>query len=355
MASVLDLLQGHSTIDVLHYERGELITEMPAGEVILSVGCGSLAYFDWFSSKYPHKVSRHVGIDILPRPEGLPPSIEWHEGSLADLSMIPDNSIDLIFAGQAIEHVPTYEALDFFEHAHRVLRQDEWLVMDSPNFDITRVWPFPNPEHVIEYTPRQMRSILEAAGFRVAYCKGILLAIEDGEIINDPYQYERIDYRRLKEAKVRPNESFIWWIEARKTAGFDRRRVAGILQHANRSYERERVRSVKRSAQAAQASAQNPPSDSTPVARRLFRTLVPQTVRRFMRAGYRIATGWYTRTGSQRLQDVQALAETQAEITDNILRRLSRLEAQVTDGGMPQDARLAGLEEPYQVARRSSE
>jgi len=352
-------------LDLIHKLRGELLSEMPPAKVVLSVGCAGSWYFQWFNEKFPHRVDRHVGFDTLPPPSDLPTEVEWHQGSMADMSTVPDSSIDLIFAGQAIEHVPVTECSSFLQHAYRILKPQGWLVMDSPNFSITGPWPFPNPEHVIEYTPKQMRVILKTAGFHVMHCKGILLCKETGKLLDDPYNYERVNYRRIKEAKERPEESFIWWIQATRSGRFDTNRLARLLTTINRSYERERARFAKREERAPQKRAAVTGASRFHLGqafRQVLRRLIPRRVRWLARAAFKRITGLYyrdimrqQRDFTERLEAIQhqvtvalpARVDAQGEVMDLLLRRLRMLEEEVAALGQP----LQRLEETQRALR----
>jgi O-antigen chain-terminating methyltransferase len=309
---------------------------MPPARVVLSAGCSGPWYFEWLNEKHPSSIERHIGFDLGPRPDDLPAEIEYHQRSFCDLSPIADESVDLIFAGQAIEHIAAEDSLDFFQHAHRVLKKDAWLVLDSPNFTITNPWPYVNPEHVIEYTPKQMKNILKAAGFEVARVKGLLLCRENKKVLDEPYDYQRIDERRIREGKHRPEDSFIWWIEARNRGRFNERKLTGFLKRATREYERDLARMAKqREIEARKAAKQEQqPHGSGP--RRLARRLVPRRIRWASKATFKRITGLYHRDQMRLLTDTRdrvgelqaavpilsSKLDTQDELIAMILRRL---------------------------------
>lgn len=241
--------------DLIHEQRGELLAEMPAAQTVVSAGSSGTWYFKWFQEKYPHLVKRHIAFELDDRPDDLPPGIDYHQRSFCDMSNVPDESVGLVFAGQSIEHVSTADAFDFFAHAHRVLAPGGWLVMDSPNFAITDEWPYVNPDHIIEYTPRQMSAIVKAAGFEVGTVKGLLLCRQNGKVIHDPYEFSRIDQRRIRDAKTRPKDSFIWWMEARKTKKFGASRLRKLLDRTNHAYERQVAKTARRKEKVERESA----------------------------------------------------------------------------------------------------
>ena len=312
--------------ELIHKLRGELLAEMPPAEIVLSAGCSGGWYFQWFDERYPHEIKRHIGFDIEPAPKELPANVEYHEHSFCDMSLIPDASVDLIFAGQAIEHVTTAESFAFYQHASRVLKESGWLVMDSPNFAITRKWPYVNPDHIIEYRTEQMEAILGAAGFKVASCKGILLCKQNEKILDDPYEYEGIDVRRIREAKTRAADSFIWWMEARREGKFNAKRLLKVLDKTNRQYEREFGTTAVPGADAPPQQSVGGPGPIGRLSRYprgLARRVVPRPLRKAARVGFKRVTGLYYRDQMAVLSDINARVSHLLSVTSGLETRLS--------------------------------
>ena len=89
--------------------------------------------------------------------------------SMVDLSDYPDDSVDLVYSGQSIEHVPPDLAAKVLSEVHRVLRPGAFLAIDTPNARVTRLQQaeFIDPDHEHEYTDAEMRALLTGAGFEV--------------------------------------------------------------------------------------------------------------------------------------------------------------------------------------------
>ena len=68
----------------LHEARSIALAAMPSGaETVLSAGANGLWYFEWFDAEYG-TVPRHIGVEAyLPRPDDLPPNVEWISADLA--------------------------------------------------------------------------------------------------------------------------------------------------------------------------------------------------------------------------------------------------------------------------------
>lgn len=103
--------------------------------------------------------------------------VNYVYASMTDLSAIADDSIDLVYAGQSIEHVTCAEANQVIQEVRRVLRRGGHFCFDTPNRNVTQ-YGFPNfivDDHKYEYTHQEMKEILERNGFEIQEAKGITL------------------------------------------------------------------------------------------------------------------------------------------------------------------------------------
>lgn len=206
----------------LHELRSFLLSSMPAGaQTVCSVGCSGAWYFDWVTREYG-PVARHIGVEYFtPKPDDLPANVEWLAQTAGDMSAVPDASVDMLISGQNLEHLPLADIIGFFRHAWRILRPGGWLIMDSPNGAITSLIGWQQPEHVAEYTPDDMRQLLPAAGFDVIQEKG-LICLRDKNGTTSKLPDMNWDagsgnaLRRAMEGLAAPDDSFVWWFEARK-------------------------------------------------------------------------------------------------------------------------------------------
>ena len=207
---------------VLHRGRTAFLSQIPKGaETFLSAGCAGLWFFEWVEQCYGD-IPRHIGLEYYtPRPAGLPSNVEWIENTCSDMSGVADRSCDLVFSGQNLEHLWTDEAIGFFLEAARVTRPGGLLVMDSPNRSITedlRTWS--HPEHTVELTTAEAVEVTELAGFDVVTVKGIWLSRDPATGTVVPFQNPDDATLSLEERLVggvaRPEDAFLWWIEARR-------------------------------------------------------------------------------------------------------------------------------------------
>ena len=210
---------------------------------ILSAGASGSWYFDWFDQEYG-PVTRHIGVEAyLPRPEHLPPNVEWVEADLAateGVASVPTGSVDLVFSGQNLEHLWPDQMIAFLVESNRALRAGGFLVVDSPNRELTEAYQWSMAEHTVELTPSEAEELLTLAGFKVEHMKGVWLCRDRNTLLpldpSGPLTGPGGFVHRIVQATSRPSDSFIWWAEARKVAAPDREglrsAVAQIFERA---------------------------------------------------------------------------------------------------------------------------
>jgi SAM-dependent methyltransferase len=209
---------------ILHHLRGEELKQLPKNvKNFLSVGCAGTWYFLWVESCCG-PLGRHIGIEYYsPRPSDLPPNAEWIENTAGDMAAIRDESCEVLFSGQNIEHLWPEEIANFLCESHRVLKPGGLLVIDSPNRLATEKLCWSHPEHTFELSPDEAHDLLELSGFEVTAMRGMWLCLEPGQ--GRAHRLEELHSigawsvkTRITRARARPNEAFCWWLEARKTS-----------------------------------------------------------------------------------------------------------------------------------------
>jgi SAM-dependent methyltransferase len=213
---------------MLHELRSCELTRMPkVTGTVLSAGASGKVYFDWITEFYG-PIKRHIGLELyLPEPSDLPPGVEWVKSSVADMDGVDDADVDLIFSGQNFEHLFGDDAIGFLLECHRVTRVGGWLVIDSPQREITSALGWTQPEHTIEFTAAEATELVTLAGFDVVSVRGLWLCRDQrtGEML--PLWPEaspdegRDDLaqavaRRVVLAQDDPANSFVWWLEAQR-------------------------------------------------------------------------------------------------------------------------------------------
>jgi SAM-dependent methyltransferase len=95
--------------------------------------------------------------------------VQYAYHSMVDLSAYEDESFDLVYSGQTIEHVTEDECDRTLAEVFRVLEPGGWLAVDTPNDTVCRLHrpDYINDDHKVEYTHEQFTAKLEKAGFDI--------------------------------------------------------------------------------------------------------------------------------------------------------------------------------------------
>jgi glycosyltransferase involved in cell wall biosynthesis/SAM-dependent methyltransferase len=182
-------------VETLHSVRCQLVRRLPQADHILDLGGaapnsiqGALLVMG-----YPYPVCSLTIVDLPPADrlgryacgskEGEGGWIDTEMGplrylhtSMTDLSDIEDGSMDLVLAGQSIEHVSEKDGRQTMQEVLRVLRPGGMFCLDTPNAALTRIQlrgSFMHPEHRVEYEVSGLVARLQAAGFTIKDVRGI--------------------------------------------------------------------------------------------------------------------------------------------------------------------------------------
>lgn len=169
-----------------HHARLLLVSSLlPKADKILDLGGANGSIYEM---GYPHKFKEITVVDLPPeerdamykdlelKPTETPNGkIRVHFGDMSDLSFVPSNSIDLVWSGESIEHIDEDAGKRMVQEAYRVLKPGGSFCLDTPNRLVTQIHTsgFIHPEHKLEYYPKQLRTLLKRAGFKIADQRGI--------------------------------------------------------------------------------------------------------------------------------------------------------------------------------------
>lgn len=213
----------HDFNEFIHSLRTIRLRQMPRGaETVLSAGAAGQWYLDWIAANYPG-IRRHIAVEqFQPRPDPLPAGVEWLQCSMTDLSAVESNAVDLLFAGQVIEHLPLGGVSAFLAEAWRVLKIGGSLIVDSPNRATVQPLGWNHPDHTVEFTVDEWRRMLDLAGFASYNTFGVWLLRDNWSDSLLPLEINIGGSfwpygRRIAEAERNPENSFIWWNESNKT------------------------------------------------------------------------------------------------------------------------------------------
>ncbi len=205
----------------LHELRSIELRRLPIdGGVLLSAGCAGGWYFDWLEA-CAGPFERHIGVELYaPEPPELPANVTWIAETASAMPGVADDSVDVVFSGQNIEHLWIDDMVGFLTEASRVCRSGGWLVIDSPNRVSVEAMGWTHPEHTIELAASEATYLLALAGFAPRVVRGLWTCRDPRTGDWLPLFGELGDVREVLErtAGVRDvDDAHLWWIEAQKT------------------------------------------------------------------------------------------------------------------------------------------
>ena len=172
-------------IEAHHQARLKLVqSDLPAAEYVIDLGGASSNYQagDLMLMGYPHQPQQIDIIDLNPAVlvnQSNPQQITTQDGikvnyirrSMTDFSGFKDNTVDLVWSGQSIEHITELEAEAVIQEIFRVLKPGGSFCLDTPNRQLTKLLlrgtGFVHPEHKIEYYPQELAAKIQQQGFLI--------------------------------------------------------------------------------------------------------------------------------------------------------------------------------------------
>lgn len=188
---------------MIHHARVKLVaTRLPKARIIVDLGAAAGSIY---AMGYPYVFEKLIAVDLPPQDridtyrnlelaEVMTPNgpIKPLLRRMSDLEPVGSASVDLVWAGQSIEHITEAEAEKVYEEVRRILKPGGQFCLDTPNRLMTEIhvgtggWI--HPEHKIEYYPDRLQRNLRRAGFTIVDQVGLI------DMINTRRQ-GYIDYR----------------------------------------------------------------------------------------------------------------------------------------------------------------
>lgn len=175
----------------LHHSRCDFVRSFPRAKRILDLG--GTAQHDPAGAMivmgYPYRFDELIIVDLPhddrhdiythsapitehAHPQGM---VRYRYHSMVDLSQYEDDSFDLVYSGQTIEHVSPDDCDTVLNGVYRVLKPGGWFMVDTPNGPVCRMQQdeFINPDHEVEYGHEEFVAKLRAAKFNVRLEQGL--------------------------------------------------------------------------------------------------------------------------------------------------------------------------------------
>ncbi len=172
----------------LHYSRCQFIKSLPRANTILDLGGASQNSLKGalVQMGYPYQFEKLVIVDLPDGKDNQPKNtkeiqtklgpVTYNYHSMTDLSQYSDESFDMVFSGQSIEHITLEQGKFILKEVFRILKPGGFLCLDTPNGVACRLHipsDFINIDHEIEYTHEELSNKIEVVGFKILEAKGL--------------------------------------------------------------------------------------------------------------------------------------------------------------------------------------
>lgn len=215
-------------LSLIHQARIRLVsTLLPQGDIILDLGGANCPLY---KMEYPHKFKKLYMIDLPPDErcdmykeitvdtncDGGEVVIQYAD--MTELGAFSDESVDFVWSGQSIEHIPLDAARKMCKQVYRVLKPGGAFCLDTPNRLITQIHTagigggFIHPEHFIEYEPIQLSALLKESGFVVKKALGIC----EMPMTSRNGKFHYVDFLYGKEISHKVEKSYIQYFHCVK-------------------------------------------------------------------------------------------------------------------------------------------
>jgi hypothetical protein len=112
-----------------------------------------------------------TAVDLWPAlPQHVRSGVTAHVGPVTDLSFLPDDSVDFVFASNLFEHLTQAEFANVLAQLHSKVRRGATLNILQPNYRRAYKEYFDDYTHATVYSDVSLCDFLEAHGWRVIEC-----------------------------------------------------------------------------------------------------------------------------------------------------------------------------------------
>lgn len=135
---------------------------VPRDARVLDLGAGYCNFINNVVAREKHAV------DVFSRfPEYAGSDVTTHVTSATEMPFFAENSFDVAFASNLVEHLTRPDFILVLAELRRVLKRDGTLILMQPNFKYCSTTYFDDYTHIQIFTDASLLDFLEAYGFRV--------------------------------------------------------------------------------------------------------------------------------------------------------------------------------------------
>jgi ubiquinone/menaquinone biosynthesis C-methylase UbiE len=134
---------------------------------VLEIGCGEGRGLDLLAPDSEAYTALDKIQEIIDRLQGSYPKIKFIQGNIPPMSMLEDNTYDVVISFQVIEHIKEDSA--YLQEIHRVLKPGGKAIVTTPNIKKTLSR---NPWHIREYTADELTDLAKTI-FPTVTMKGV--------------------------------------------------------------------------------------------------------------------------------------------------------------------------------------
>ena len=148
--------------EIADYIRRKEHTEEAA---VLELGAGYCCFINNIQCKVK------FAVDLNPESEKYAEKdVRFFLGSSENMGMVPDGSMDIVFASNFFEHLDRKALLATFGEIRRVLKNSGRLILIQPNYKYCARDYFDDYTHLAVFTHVSMKDFLESQGFVLDKC-----------------------------------------------------------------------------------------------------------------------------------------------------------------------------------------
>lgn len=135
---------------------------VPEDSRVLDLGAGYCNFINNIKAKSKHAV------DVFSRfHEYAAKDVVTHVSTATEMPFFADDSFDVAFASNLVEHLSREDLILVLSELRRVLRKDGTLMLMQPNFKYCSTTYFDDYTHIQIFTDASLFDFLEAYGFEV--------------------------------------------------------------------------------------------------------------------------------------------------------------------------------------------